>query len=227
MAALSAVIWSASRPEPLQFEPWQPAPALRTLPRGAVTPGVPTALIGLDRDVRGAPAPPANLCAALFDESASEVPVAFFTDHYCPNCRSMATKLQERGGIEVTRHELPILGSDSVVAARAALAAGQQNARDAFHARMRRAAFALTEAYLRDLADSLELDVERLIDDLDAPEVSAALREDTRLAASLGFAAVPVTVVGRTVIVGDISTRTLDRLVEEERRTGPACPIRR
>ena len=152
--------------------------------------------------------------------------MAFFTDHYCPNCRSMAGKLQRRDGIEITRHELPILGRDSVVAARAALAAGRQNARDAFHARMRRAAFAPTEAYLRDLAGSLGLDAERLIDDLDAPEVAAALAMDTRLAAALGFAAVPVTVVGRTVVVGDIAARTLDRLVEEERRAGPACPLR-
>ena len=225
--AIAALLWLAMRPEALEFEPWRAEPALRALPSGPVSGALEPALIGLSEPGPDVP-PPADLCAALFDGGvAPGLPVAYFTDHYCPHCRSMAEKLAERDDIEISRHELPILGSDSAVAARAALAAGRQDARDAFHARMRRAAFAPTEAYLRDLADSLGLDAERLIDDLDAPSVAAALRKDTRLAASLGFASVPVTVVGRTVVVGDVSARTLDRLVEEERRTGPVCPIRR
>ena len=221
-------MWSAWRPEPLEFEPWVAAPALRSLPAGPVSAGVPAALIGLEPGTEPAPPPPLpeDLCGALFaDPDTVDVPVAFFTDHYCPNCRSMAETLAEQPGIAVTRHELPVLGPDSVVVARAALAAGLQGARSAFHHRLRRAAFAPTETYLRDLARGLDLDADRLLADMRGAEVERQLRRDTGLAAALGFAAVPVTVVGRTVVVGDLPARTLARVVDAERGDGEPCPL--
>lgn len=212
---------------PLNFEPWPAESALRALPSAPVSAGLAPALIGLE-DAQPPPPPPEDLCAALFDAtSADTVPVAFFTDHYCPNCRSMAETLDQLDGIAVTRHELPVLGEASVLAARAALAAGLQGGRDAFHARMRRAAFAPTEAYMRDLAEGIRLDPDRLIADISGPKVTAALGEDVDLAASLGFSAVPVTVIGRTVLVGDIPGATARAVLREEREDGPACPIRR
>lgn len=198
------------------------------LPRGSASAGLSPALIGLDAPASEPPPPPGNLCAALFDDTGPDaLPVAFFTDHYCPNCRSLAQTLEKQDGIAVTRHELPILGNASVTAARAALAAGRQDARGEFHDRMRRAAFSPTRAYLRDVAAGLDLDPERFLADMDGQEVGAALRSGAALAASLGFSAVPVAVVGRTVVVGDIPPRTLSRLVEAERRARPTCPIRR
>ena len=198
------------------------------MPRGSVSAGQSPALIGLDPPEADRAPPPADLCAALFDDPAdTALPVAFFTDHYCPNCRSLARTLEAQDGISLTLHELPVLGPGSVTAARAALAAGQQNSRPAFHHRMQRSAFSPTPDYLRDVARGLGLDAGRFLADMDGADVDAALRRQTSLAASLGFGAVPVAVVGRTVVVGDIPAGTLSRLVEAERRAGPTCPIRR
>lgn len=223
---LAATLWAALQPEPMRFSPWPPAPSLRTTEGGSVSSGVPPALVGLDRG-RPAPAAPADLCAALFAEptEASAVPVAFFTDHYCPNCRAMAATLEDQPGVAVTLHELPLLGEGSLVAARAALAADLQGGREAFRRRMRRASFAPTEAYLRDLARGLGLDPDRLLADMRGGEVAARLRRDLDLAAALGFGVVPVTVVGRTVVPGSIPAAELSRLVEVEREAGPLCPL--
>jgi protein-disulfide isomerase len=222
------VLWFAyPSPAPLDFRPWPAEPTLRTLPQGQVTAGGSLAVIGLDEPPLR-PAPPADLCAALFGDVADgPVPVAFFTDHYCPNCRSLARTIEEQDGISPVLHELPILGPGSVVAARGALAAGLQGEREAFHLRMRRAAFSPTPAYLQEVAAGLGLDPDRLLADLDGPTVDAELRRDTALAASLGFDVVPVAVVGRTVVVGDVPARELSRLVEAEVRDGPPCPLRR
>ncbi len=233
LAALAAsfaaiVLWNATRPQPLEFEAWPPAPALRTVAGGPATAGGPVALIGLDSDARGSAAPPTDLCRALFeDKTAEDVPIAFFTDHYCPNCRSMAETLSATKGVTIVRHELPILGPDSLVAARAALAASLQGAEDAFHQRLRRTAFSPTEAYLGDVADGMGLDAERLLTDMEGEEVAAMLDRGGRLATSLGFFAVPTTVLGRTVVTGDLPPSRVSRIVEAERRAGSPCPLGR
>ncbi|MBM9595872.1 DsbA family protein [Roseitranquillus sediminis] len=224
-AAAGALVIAARREEPLQFRAWPPVPDLRTLPGGAATGAA--IFAGLE------PAEPApddaarDLCPGLFrDAAAGAVPVAYFTDHYCPNCRRMAETLEEASGIALTRHEYPVLGVASVVAARAALAAGRQEALEAFHKRMRRSAFQPTETYLRDVAASLDLSVDRFMADLSDPAIERRIEETRELGRRLGVAAVPSTIVGRTVLVGEISARELERLLRVEREEGSPCPIR-
>ena len=215
----------AFRPEPLKFEAWDPAPQFRTLDSGPVSTGAPLALIGLDAPGKPQTTDVVDVCDGLFDAApGGNVSVAVFTDHYCPNCRTMAATIAALDDIDVTLHELPILGRGSVVAARAALAAAEQGAREKFHRRMRRAAFSPTEAYLRDIATGLGLDPDRLVADLDASAVEARLRHDLALADALGLAAVPVTIVGGTVVVGSMGRRTMERLVEIEAAAEPPCP---
>jgi protein-disulfide isomerase len=226
-ALLAAAFWLTSQPDPLPLEPWSEELGLRSLQTGSVSAGQSLALIGLEPNPTQDIAPPADLCDALFPRRRpGRVPVAFFTDHYCPNCRGMVEVLQAKDGIDVMRHELPLLGPDSVVAARAALAAGLQGRREAFHLRMTRSAFAPTEAYLHDLALGIGIEPDRLIEDMSDPQVELALQEDVELASSLGFDVVPVAVVGRTVVLGQIAGDTLDRLFEHEAGRGSPCPLR-
>ena len=213
------------RPAPLDFEPWAPAPALRTVAGGPATGSGDIALLGLDDRTQPAVTPPEDLCGSLFDQvAAGSVPVAFFTDQYCPNCRSMAETLSAAPGITVTRHELPILGPNSVLAARAIVAAGLQGKEEAFHLRLRRAAFAPNEAYLREVAGGMGLDPDRLAADMNGVVVEAALERDLRLASALGLGVVPATVIGQTVVIGDIGASRLERIIEAEALSAPFCP---
>ena len=222
-AAIAAGVMLMRTTEP-DYRPWPPVAGLRALPAGTASVGA-AVFAGLE------PPPPAalpagDLCPLLFREQADDaVPVAYFTDHYCPNCRTMAEVLAEQGGIALTRHELPLLGSGSVVAARAALAAERQGALPKFHARMRRAAFAPTEAYLRDVAEGLGLDADRLLEDMRDPAIAERLEATAALARRMGIGAVPTTLVGRTIVVGSISSRQLDRLIERETEVASPCPI--
>jgi hypothetical protein len=104
-----------------------------------------------------------ELCAALFGPEPlppGTVPVASFSDYYCPYCRDLTVRLAARAdpALRLTWHELPLLGDASEAAARAALAADLQGAYAAFQARLLRATFQPTDAYLADLAVSLGLD---------------------------------------------------------------------
>ena len=172
------------------------------------------------------PLAPGALCAALFGPEPlppGTVPVASFSDYYCPYCRDLTVRLAARGapGLRIAWHELPLLGDASEAAARAALAADLQGAYPAFQARLLRAAFQPTEAYLADLGTSLGLDTPRLVADARGEEVARRLAISSRAAATLGISATPAVVVGRTLVSGAIPDDRLDALIALEREAGP------
>lgn len=215
--------------EALAFTPLPRAPGFRRLVGAAAT----TAAGGdpfLGLPLPGA-APPATplpagaLCDALFEgpRPPGTLPVAVFSDYRCPQCRDLARRLaaREGPGLALTWHELPLLGPASEAAARAALAAGLQGAGPAMRARLLRATFQPTPRYLEEVASGLGLDAARLAADAEGPEVAAILAKTRRAAASLGIAATPGLVVGRSFVPGAPSEARLEALLAEERALGP------
>lgn len=166
--------------------------------------------------VRAAP------CPALFRTRAKgAVPVAFFTDVNCPNCRVLeadlaAYALANPGAIVLTRHELPLLGPSSVLAARVILAAGQQGASERMQQRLRRARLSPDAATLSALAGGLGLDAARFLRDMNGPQVQTRLDRDRALAEIFGFYATPGAVVGRTAFLGAIPADDIAALIELE-----------
>ncbi len=174
----------------------------------------------------------ADPCAALFSPPPPPgvVPIAFFTDYNCPYCRVMTGILARLeadpgAGVRIYRHELAILGAASEMAARGALAARAQGAYDAFHRRLMRSRFLADANYMRALAEGMGLDAGRLLADMTTPETEAELARTKALARLLGINATPGLVVGRIVVVGEISPARLAALIEHERGAPPpqAC----
>lgn len=71
----------------------------------------------------------ADSCTALFDSQTDQcLPIAFFSDFNCPNCRGLDAILLDYdaaipGTICIIRHELPLLGAASTIASQGVLAA--------------------------------------------------------------------------------------------------------
>lgn len=212
----------------LDFEPLDDPPGFRRMTAGQISRGAGNPLIGIGES---APRPPhlpdAALCGALFaDRRPGTLPVASFSDYFCPYCRVLTEELAKRetqGRITVTWHELPLLSPLSEPAARAALAASLQGAYPAFHARLMRSRVAAEPAYLRTLADSAGLDGDRLIADMEGAEVSERLRTARQLADRFRLYGTPALVVGRTLVLGSITPRLLDRLIELEAGLPAVC----
>lgn len=204
-------------------------PGFRRLDAGRVSAPALDPLAGLrapDAPPPPEPLAPGALCAALFGPEPvppGTVPVASFSDYYCTFCRDLTARLAARSdpGLRVTWHELPLLGDASEGAARAALAADLQGAYAAFQARLLRAAFQPTDAYLAELGRSLGLDTARLLEDVRGEQVARRLALSARAAATLGIGATPALVVGRTLVSGAIPDDRLDALVALERKAGP------
>lgn len=172
----------------------------------------------------------ADLCGALFGDASGTdaVPMAYFSDFNCPYCRVLEGEidevLAEDPGVRLVRHELPLLGDASVSAAQAVLAADLQGGYEALKARLLRAGLITDAPYLRAVAGPLGLDAERLLADMESEAVADRLLTSRALGRLFGLIGTPALVVGRTVIVGSVSARTIGQVIRDERVTaGPTC----
>lgn len=220
----SALLRRLTEPD-LTFEPISDLPGFRWVEGGPVSGGS-TAMIG----IRGADTGTklsvrlsnSSVCKALFgpDPDKSRVQVAYFTDYRCFYCRTvspMLVELENEGRIAVTWHELPLLGQISSLAARAALAAREQDAYNIFHKRLMGAQAVPNPPYLRQLSNEAGIDGARLLRDMNTKQVLSQLSLSLAVAERFGFIGTPAMVIGRTAVMGGIDRRMVERLVAAER----------
>jgi protein-disulfide isomerase len=156
---------------------------------------------------------------------AGDVTVVEFFDYRCPHCRRMAPVIKsliaQDGSVRLVYKELPILGDESVLAARAALAARQQGKYVEAHDRLMSATGPFTAAGVLATLTSIGLDGERLRAEMDAPEIATIIGRELALAQALGIDGTPAFVVGGELVVGAMDLGTLRDLVSRARR-GPS-----
>ena len=152
----------------------------------------------------------------------SNVTLVEFFDYRCPYCKQVQPRLQELLAgdheLRIAYKEFPILGAVSVAAARAALAAQRQGKYEAFHNAMMAAFGQITEDTVYQVADKVELDVDRLKRDMAAPQIEAALKANHALAEALDITGTPGFVIGDQIVPGAIELSSLKELVTEARR---------
>ncbi len=144
-----------------------------------------------------------------------------FFDYRCGYCRRVKpvldTLLEENGDLRLIYKEFPILGPESTLAARAALAAREQGGYAAFHDALMGAEEPLDHARVFEMARAVSLDEERLARDMADPAVDAALARNAALAEALGIAATPSFVIGERVVRGAPSLAQFRAIVEDAR----------
>ena len=205
----------------LDFAPVPDAPGFRRLTnQGAVS-----TLSGFDPLVGVSTTAPdtadlgGDLRAALFFAGTAGLPVAVFTDHNCPNCRALEARLAvalQGAGATLSLHHLPRLGPGSLLGARATLAAGRQGSGPEMHHRLMASRAVIDLARVRREAETLGLDIQRLLGDLDHPDIDAHLSRATALADRFGVIGTPGLVIGRTFILGLVSEAILSRIIALE-----------
>jgi protein-disulfide isomerase len=153
-----------------------------------------------------------------------DVTLVEFFDYRCPYCKQVSPALQalaaEDKQLRIVMKELPILGKDSVTAARAALAAERQGKYGAFHHALMGLKGKLSDEAIYRTAASVGLDVDRLEADMNRPEIEAQLRATLDLAQALEVRGTPAFVVGGELIPGAVDVATLRRKIAEARKAG-------
>src|SRR6188508_3369018 len=109
-----------------------------------------------------------------------DVSVVEFFDYRCPYCKQVMPALDallaKDKQLRFVYKEFPVLGPDSVHAARAALAARKQGKYEAMHRALMAVKGQLDEAAILKVAASVGLDIDRLKADTAAPEIDQALK---------------------------------------------------
>jgi protein-disulfide isomerase len=150
-----------------------------------------------------------------------DVVIVEFFDYKCPYCKSVAPALFDLLGsdpnLKLVFKEFPILGEGSVLAARAALAAGKQGKYQEFHEALMQYKGAFDPGSVKEIATGLGLDVPRLIADLQSAEVRDMLEANHSLAIDLAIGSTPTFIIGKEVIPGAIPLEELRALVAKAR----------
>ncbi|MDG1240583.1 MAG: DsbA family protein [Planktomarina sp.] len=150
-----------------------------------------------------------------------DVTVVEFFDYNCPYCRSAGQTVQALlaadENVRVIYREWPILGDDSVMAARAALAAREQGKYEAFHWALMNGEGRVTEALIFKVARDLGMDVAQLEADMVSPAVEAHIALSNALAQQLGFTGTPAFIVGDKTAPGMLNLDEITMLVAEAR----------
>jgi protein-disulfide isomerase len=151
---------------------------------------------------------------------AADVAVVEFFDYRCPYCKKVAGDVdrlfEADDDLKVVYKEWPILGLESVVAARAALAARTQDSYLPFHRKVM-AMREVTEASVMAAAEELGLNMDQLKKDMNAPEVEEHLKDTMRLSRELGIEGTPAFVIGDELVPGAATFEQLQTLVAKAR----------
>ena len=151
-------------------------------------------------------------------EKPDVVLVEFF-DYACSYCRASLPHidrlLDEDKKLRVVYRELPILGPDSVAAARLSLAASKAGRFRPFHGALYAAGKPGPETIAEAAgAAAIEPQVP------DDPQIEAELRKNFQLAGQLGATGTPLFVVGDRVLNGAVGYDALKKAIEEARKRG-------
>ena len=151
-----------------------------------------------------------------------DVALVEFFDYRCPYCKQVEPSLEALLGedrqLKLVYKEFPVLGPDSVTAARAALAARKQGKYEPFHRAMMTMKGQINEAVVFKMAGSVGIDTDRLKKDMAAPEIDRALKTNMEMAEALDIRGTPAFVIGDNIIPGAIELTTLKDTIDEARR---------
>ena len=151
--------------------------------------------------------------------SKPDVTLVEFFDYACPYCKAsnpaVDRLLQEDKGLRVVYRELPILGDNSVAAARLSLAASKAGRFVKFHDTLWAAGRPAPETIA--LASNAAGISSQPAKD---PAVDAELRRNFQLAGQLGATGTPLFVVGDRVTNSAVAYDTLKKMIADARERG-------
>jgi len=153
-----------------------------------------------------------------------DVTVVEFFDYRCGFCKSALPSiielLESDDKIRYVFREYPVLGVESVVAARAALAAWNIDREKymSFHISLMESKGELSESKILGLAAKVGLNAKKLRAAMDAPGVEKAIKRNYELGNELGISGTPVFIIGDKLTRGLMSLEDMKKAVAKARK---------
>lgn len=158
---------------------------------------------------------------AVLGNPEGDVTLVEFFDYRCGYCKAVYPHLMDvvkaDGKVRLVMKELPILGPDSVMAARWSVAAHRLGHYTPFHQRLMEHKGTITLDVLQKVARDAGIDPDTLSTEADSDAVSKILKASLDLAHTLGVNGTPAFVIGDTLIPGAIGPDQLAALIAQQR----------
>ena len=153
-----------------------------------------------------------------------DVALVEFFDYQCGYCKRVmkdtADAVTEDGNVKMIYKEFPILGEVSVYAARAGLAAKMQDPAlyKTLHLALMGYKGGLSERAIDAVAKENGVDIARMKEDMDHPDITAEIEANYQLAQALGINGTPGFVIGDQIIPGAVGRAALDQAIAAARK---------
>jgi protein-disulfide isomerase len=151
-----------------------------------------------------------------------DVTLVEFFDYRCPYCKhdleTVTETVKADGHVRLVLKEFPILGPDSILASRAALASRSQGKYAPFHTALLATPVALDAKSVMAIAQSQGIDVTRLAADMKAPAVASIIDKNFALAQALHIDGTPAFIIGGAIVPGAVDRASLEKLIADARK---------
>ncbi len=176
-----------------------------------------------------------SLSSELYDDGRSwvggnpdgDIVLVEFMDYRCGFCRRALPEVESfvetDGDVRLVLKEFPILGEESVLASRFAIAVRNAHGAETYkevHDALMAMRGAVSEGALRRLAQAHELDPAPLIEAMNGPEVTEELRANRALAQQLQISGTPSFVLGGELVRGFVTAAQMAEIAEAARSDG-------
>lgn len=160
----------------------------------------------------------------VFGNPDGDIVMVEFLDYRCGYCKKaapdVARLLKTDGNIKLIVKEFPILGDQSVLASRFAIATKMVEGEEAYaelHHTLMDGGTNISEASLRRVGERLDLDTDAIFAKVDSDEVSAIIEKNHKLASLLQISGTPSFVVEDSMLRGYMPYDGMVQMIAELR----------
>jgi len=168
---------------------------------------------------------------AIGGNPQGDVTIVEFFDYNCGYCRSAHQELKqllsEDKNIRIIYREFPILGPNSIIASRMALAANEQGKYLEMHDKLFSSSSQLNADAMLKIAQDMGLNMTKVTAGISDPNMLVSLRGTIDLATDLGIRGTPAFIIGDKLFPGAMSLEQMRAAVAEARaeaKNQPAKP---
>jgi protein-disulfide isomerase len=171
-----------------------------------------------------------NPASPIMGNPNGDVTVVEFFDYNCGYCKAVFHPIRDAvlqdGKVKFIFKEYPILGDSSLLAAKAALAAGKQGKYLEYHTALMDWKAPKDEAAIMSIAKSLGLNEGQLRIDMNSADITQYLESVRNLGLALGVNGTPAFIIGDKFYPGALDADSFKKLVADVRqaKAAPAVP---
>ena len=147
----------------------------------------------------------------------SKLIIVEFIDYNCGYCRktlpTISKLIKNFNSIQIVFIDYPILSESSEIAARASLAANEQNAYFEYHTILLNNKKTINEKILFEIAEELSLDIEKFKKDMSSEKIKNNIIKNIKFANSLKIRGTPTFVIGKKILPGAYSYEQLKKII--------------